>query len=90
MTYHFDEHTANNFFANKNERISIYCDYYSIDQGELEKNSVMADYVDAHHQILDDLISGYKEMGPLNKKICDEFVGCEYEAECEIEDRGII
>ncbi|KRM00036.1 hypothetical protein [Liquorilactobacillus satsumensis] len=89
MTYHFDENTTNGFVSKEDERLSIYCDYYSIDQGEL-KNSLIADYVDAHHQILDELINGYKEMGPLNKKICDEFVGCECEAGYEIENRGII
>ncbi|KRM92963.1 hypothetical protein [Liquorilactobacillus cacaonum] len=89
MAYHF-ESMAEKINNDSSERISIYCDYYSINQQELEKDNMVAEYVEAHRHILDELINGYKEMGPLNKKICDEFIGCDCETEYENKDRGVI
>ncbi|KRL05957.1 hypothetical protein [Liquorilactobacillus hordei] len=89
MAYRFESMTEE-LGSDNNERISVYCDYYSINRRDLEENNVVAEYVEAHRYILDELISGYKEMGPLNKKICDEFIGCDCETEYENKDRGVI
>ena len=82
MTYHFED-VMDDLIVDNNERIALYFDFYAIDRHELEKDKVVAEYVEKHHQVLDALITGYKEMGPLNKKICDELVGCECETEFE-------
>lgn len=82
MTYHL-KNVIDDLIIDNNERKALYCEFYAIDQRELEEDKVVAEYVENHHQILDALIAGYKEMGPLNKKICDELVGCECETEFE-------
>ncbi|WP_281165846.1 hypothetical protein [Liquorilactobacillus sicerae] len=66
-------------FKNEKDRLNAYCAYYAIDQYQLEKDPSLFEYVIKHQKILDDLIKGYEEMGPLNKKICSEFVSCECE-----------
>lgn len=68
-------------FLNRRDRLAIYCDYYAIDQAEIQHNPTLLNYVVSHQQILDELISGYTEMGPINQQICDEFVGCECDDE---------
>lgn len=69
-------------FKNNTDRLAAYCDYYAIDLRKLQHDPLLLEYITAHQQVLDDLINGYEEMGPLNKKICNEFVECE--AECEL------
>jgi hypothetical protein len=71
-------------FKSNADRLAAYCDYYAIDRRELQRDPLLLKYITAHQQILDELINGYEEMGPLNKKICNEFVECECECELKI------
>ena len=75
-------------FKNDAERLAAYCDYYAIDFSELKHDPLLLQYITAHQQVLDDLINGYEEMGPLNKKICNEFVECEAECELKIVEKN--
>ncbi|MFT8727833.1 MAG: hypothetical protein ABF756_07525 [Liquorilactobacillus ghanensis] len=81
MVYQSEDEQFDSRFLKQQERLAIYCDYYAIDQAEIKRDPALLDYIVSHQRILDELISGYTEMGPINRQICDEFVDCECDDE---------
>ncbi|MHC9532200.1 hypothetical protein ACVQ8P_06380 [Dellaglioa sp. BT-FLS60] len=68
----------------KNEKVVMnhiadYCAYYSITNEALLKDKDILNLVLSHQEAMDELISGYSEMGQLNSEICHDFKGSEDE-----------
>lgn len=67
----------------KNEKVAMshiadYCAYYSITNEALNDSEIFNSIL-SHKKTMDELISGYSEMGQLNSEICNDFKGSEDE-----------
>ena len=60
--------------------LALYCSFYSVDIADVREDPEMADYMERHRAALEQLISGYHELGNLNQEICNEYLGvdCPY------------
>ena len=68
--------SENNSLFNYDE-LALYCEFYGVDQKNLEEDVGLAEYIDEKRPALKQLINGYIQMSDFNQEFCEKFLGCE-------------
>lgn len=63
------------------QNIEEFCEFYAIDINEIKDHPEYAAHIEKYHQALEDLITGYDQMGGLNQELCGIFGKCECETD---------